>query len=118
MEVEPLVQMKGIRKSFGAVQALKGVDLNLNHNQVLGIIGDNAAGKSTLMKVLSGAYVADQGEIFLEGEKAHITQPEDSRNLGIEMVYQDFALAGNIDVAGNIFLGRIPTLVEPVPEAR
>ena len=110
MEVESLVKMKGIRKSFGAVQALKGVDLNLNHNQVLGIIGDNAAGKSTLMKVLSGAYVADDGEIFLEGEPVHITKPEDSMHLGIEMVYQDFALAGNIDVAGNIFLGRERTL--------
>ena len=110
MEVEPLVEMKDIRKNFGAVQALKGVDLVLNHNEVLGLIGDNAAGKSTLMKVLSGAYVADEGEILLEGEKANITKPEDSRNLGIEMVYQDFALAGNIDVAGNIFLGRERTL--------
>ncbi|MGA9348894.1 MAG: ATP-binding cassette domain-containing protein [Anaerolineae bacterium] len=106
MKVEPLVEMKSVCKSFGAVQALKGVDLILNHKEVLGLVGDNAAGKSTLMKVLSGAYVADGGEIFLEGQKAHITKPEDSRNLGIEMVYQDFALAGNIDVAGNIFLGR------------
>ena len=106
MEVEPLVEMKGIRKNFGAVQALKGVDLILNHNEVLGLVGDNAAGKSTLMKVLSGAYVLDEGEILLEGNKVHITKPEDSRHLGIEMVYQDFALVGNVDVAGNIFLGR------------
>ena len=106
MEAEPLVAMKEIRKSFGAVQALKGVDLILRRNEVLGLIGDNAAGKSTLMKVLSGAYVSDGGEILFEGEKVHIAKPEDSRNLGIEMVYQDFALAGNIDVAGNIFLGR------------
>jgi simple sugar transport system ATP-binding protein len=106
MEAEPLVAMKGIRKNFGAVQALKGVDLVLRRNEVLGLIGDNAAGKSTLMKVLSGAYVSDGGEILFEGEKVHIAKPEDSRNLGIEMVYQDFALAGNIDVAGNIFLGR------------
>jgi ABC-type sugar transport system ATPase subunit len=106
MEVGPLVEMRGIRKSFGAVQALKGVDLILNHNEVLGLVGDNAAGKSTLMKVLSGAYVLDEGEIFLEGNKVHITKPDDSRHLGIEMVYQDFALVGNIDVAGNIFLGR------------
>jgi simple sugar transport system ATP-binding protein len=105
-----LVEMKGIRKNFGAVQALKGVDLTLHHNEVLGLVGDNAAGKSTLMKVLSGAYVADEGDILLEGEKAFITKPEDSRHLGIEMVYQDFALAGNIDVAGNIFLGRERTL--------
>ena len=106
MKAEPLVAMKEIRKSFGAVQALKGVDLILRRNEVLGLIGDNAAGKSTLMKVLSGAYVSDGGEILFEGEKVHIAKPEDSRNLGIEMVYQDFALAGNIDVAGNIFLGR------------
>lgn len=110
MNVKPLVEMKGIRKNFGAVQALKGVDLTLHHNEVLGLVGDNAAGKSTLMKVLSGAYVADEGDILLEGERATITKPEDSRHLGIEMVYQDFALAGNIDVAGNIFLGRERTL--------
>jgi simple sugar transport system ATP-binding protein len=110
MNVKPLVEMKGIRKNFGAVQALKGVDLTLHHNEVLGLVGDNAAGKSTLMKVLSGAHVADEGDILLDGEKASITKPEDSRHLGIEMVYQDFALAGNIDVAGNIFLGRERTL--------
>jgi simple sugar transport system ATP-binding protein len=105
-----LIEMKDIRKSFGAVQALKGVDLILNHNEVLGLIGDNAAGKSTLMKVLSGAYVADEGSILFDGQSVHITKPDDSRHLGIEMVYQDFALAGNIDVAGNIFLGRERTL--------
>ena len=106
MEIQPLVEMRAIRKNFGAVQALKGVDLILNPNEVLGLVGDNAAGKSTLMKILSGAYVADEGDIFLAGRKVHITKPDDSRHLGIEMVYQDFALAGNIDVAGNIFLGR------------
>jgi simple sugar transport system ATP-binding protein len=105
-----LVEMKDIRKNFGAVQALKGVDLILNHNEVLGLIGDNAARKSTLMKVLSGAYVADEGDILFEGQPVHIAKPDDSRHLGIEMVYQDFALAGNIDVAGNIFLGRERTL--------
>jgi ABC-type sugar transport system ATPase subunit len=103
---ESLVEMRSIRKNFGAVQALKGVDLILHHNEVLGLVGDNAAGKSTLMKVLSGAYVADEGEILFDGQRVHIANPEDSRNLGVEMVYQDFALAGNIDVAGNIFLGR------------
>ncbi len=106
MEERPLVEMRAISKSFGAVQALQNVDLVLDYDEVLGLIGDNAAGKSTLMKILSGAYIADEGEILLEGEKVHITKPEDSRNLGIEMVYQDFALAGNIDVSGNVFLGR------------
>ncbi len=108
----PIVEMKGIKKSFGAVRALQGVDLVLYHKEVLGMVGDNAAGKSTLMKILTGAYVADEGEIYLEGEKVHITKPEDSRNLGIEMVYQDFALANNIDVSGNIFLGREPYLLD------
>ncbi len=102
----PVVEMRNIKKSFGAVQALRGVDLTLHHGEVLGLVGDNAAGKSTLMKILSGAYIADEGEIFIEGQKVHITQPEDSRRLGIEMVYQDFALANNLDVAANVFLGR------------
>lgn len=106
MNDTPLVEMRDISKSFGAVQALRKVSLALQYNEVLGLIGDNAAGKSTLMKVLSGAYIPDEGEIFLEGEKVHITRPEEARNLGIEMVYQDFALANNIDVSGNIFLGR------------
>jgi simple sugar transport system ATP-binding protein len=73
---------------------------------VLGLGGDNAAGKSTLMKVLSGAYIPDDGEIYIEGHKVHFAGPENARQLGIEMVYQDFALANNLDVASNIFLGR------------
>jgi ABC-type sugar transport system ATPase subunit len=105
-EATPIVEMRNINKSFGAVQALRGVDLVLHHNEVLGLVGDNAAGKSTLMKVLSGAYIPDEGEIFLEGKKAHISDPMDARRLGIEMVYQDFALANNLDVAANVFLGR------------
>jgi ABC-type sugar transport system ATPase subunit len=102
----PIIEMRNIKKSFGAVQALRGVDLALQHNEVLGLVGDNAAGKSTLMKVLSGAYIPDEGEILLEGKPVHITKPEDSRRLGIEMVYQDFALTNNLDVAANVFLGR------------
>jgi simple sugar transport system ATP-binding protein len=102
----PIVEMKGITKSFGAVQALQGVDLSLGHAEVLGLVGDNAAGKSTLMKVLSGAYHPDAGDILIEGQKVQLGGPEDARRLGIEMVYQDFALADNLDVASNIFLGR------------
>jgi len=102
----PVVEMEGIKKSFGAVQALRGVDLCLLHNEVLGLVGDNAAGKSTLMKVLSGAYRADEGSIYIDSHEVHLSCPEDSRRLGIEMVYQDFALANNLDVASNIFLGR------------
>jgi simple sugar transport system ATP-binding protein len=102
----PIIEMKAITKSFGAVQALQGVDLSLTHAEVMGLVGDNAAGKSTLMKVLSGAYLPDSGDILMEGRKVHIGGPEDARQLGIEMVYQDFALADNLDVASNIFLGR------------
>ncbi len=68
-EAAPVVEMRNIKKSFAAVQALRGVDLILHHNEVLGLVGDNAAGKSTLMKVLSGAYIPDEGEIFIDGEK-------------------------------------------------
>jgi ABC-type sugar transport system ATPase subunit len=105
-ENTPVVEMRNIKKNFGAVQALRGVDLALHHNEVLGLVGDNAAGKSTLMKVLSGAYIPDEGEIYLEGKKAHLGSPMDARRQGIEMVYQDYALANNLDVAANVFLGR------------
>ena len=115
-EATPIVEMRNIKKSFAAVQALRGVDLVLHHNEVLGLVGDNAAGKSTLMKVLSGAYLPDEGEIILEGKKAHIINPLDARRLGIEMVYQDFALANNLDVAANVFLGReaVSTQLGPI----
>jgi simple sugar transport system ATP-binding protein len=105
-EAAPVVELRNIKKSFGAVQALRGIDLVLHHNEVLGLVGDNAAGKSTLMKVLSGAYIPDEGEIFIEGNKAHFADPMGARRQGIEMVYQDFALANNLDVAANVFLGR------------
>jgi ABC-type sugar transport system ATPase subunit len=101
-----VVELRNINKSFGAVQALRGVDLVLRHNEVLGLVGDNAAGKSTLMKVLSGAYIPEEGDIFIEGKKTHFASPMDARRQGIEMVYQDFALANNLDVAANVFLGR------------
>jgi simple sugar transport system ATP-binding protein len=105
-ETTSKVEMRHIKKSFGAVQALKGVDLLLHHNEVLGLVGDNAAGKSTLMKVLSGAYIPDEGDIFIEGKNAHLTDPLHARRLGIEMVYQDLALSNNLDITSNIFMGR------------
>ena len=104
----PLVEMKGISKSFGAVKALQRVDLELNHGEVLGLVGDNAAGKSTLVKVLSGVYAPDEGEIFMEGKKVEFASPADSRRQGIEMIYQDLAIVPNLSIAGNIFLGREP----------
>jgi simple sugar transport system ATP-binding protein len=106
MTETPIVEMVNIQKSFGAVQALRSVTLTLNHGEVLGLVGDNAAGKSTLMKVLSGAYISDAGDILINSQKVHITNPDDSRRLGIEMVYQDYALANNLDVSANVFLGR------------
>ncbi len=102
----PVVEMRNIKKSFGGVQALRGVDLVLHHNEVLGLVGDNAAGKSTLMKILSGAHIPTEGEIFIEGKKAHITNSWDAHRQGIEMVYQDLALANNLDVVANVFMGR------------
>ena len=104
----PLVEMQGISKRFGAVQALKDVCLTLYPGEVLGLVGDNSAGKSTLMKILAGAYQPDHGRIFFQGELVCLTSPRDARALGIAMVYQDFALAENMDVAQNIFLGRWP----------
>ena len=105
-EAAPVVEMRNIRKNFAAVQALKGVDLVLHHGEVLGLMGDNAAGKSTLMKVLSGAYIPEEGEILIEGRRVHLTDPLHARRLGIEMVYQDLAIANNLDVTANVFLGR------------
>lgn len=106
MPVVPLIEMKNIVKTFGAVKALQNVDFEVMPREIVGLVGDNAAGKSTLMKVLSGAYIADQGEIWINGKRASISNPVDSRNLGIEMLYQNFALAGNINIYQNIFLGR------------
>ena len=100
------VEMKGICKSFGGIQALKNVDLELIKGEILGIVGDNGAGKSTLMKILSGAYQADKGEVFIFGKQAEIHNPLDSFKLGISMIYQDLALFNNLDVAKNIFVGR------------
>jgi simple sugar transport system ATP-binding protein len=104
----PIVEMRGIDKSFGAVHALRGVDLMLFPGEILGLVGDNSAGKSTLMKILTGAYQRDSGEILIADEPVHFKSPHESRDVGIEMIYQDFALCGNMDVGQNIFLGRWP----------
>ena len=105
---QPVVEMRGISKSFGPVRALANVDLTLEPGEILGLVGDNSAGKSTLMKILTGAYQRDFGEILIDGEPVHFRSPHESRALGIEMIYQDFALCGNLDVGQNIFLGRWP----------
>jgi simple sugar transport system ATP-binding protein len=104
----PLIEMRGISKSFGAVAALVDVSLKIWPGEILGLVGDNAAGKSTLMKILTGAYARDAGEVLLEGAPANFRNPHESRDAGIEMIYQDFALCGNLDIAQNVFLGRWP----------
>jgi len=101
-----LVEMVDIHKAFGAVHALDGANLTIGTNEIVGLVGDNAAGKSTLMKVLSGAYRKDSGTILIRGIRREIHSPEDARKFGIEMVYQDLALADNLDVTANIFMGR------------
>lgn len=104
----PLVEMMGIYKSFGAINALVDVDLQIWPGEIVGLVGDNSAGKSTLMKILTGAYTRDSGEVVIDGRPTAFRSPHESRDAGIEMIYQDFALCGNLDVAQNIFLGRWP----------
>jgi simple sugar transport system ATP-binding protein len=107
-EITPVVEMRHIDKAFGAVNALVDVNLVLYPGEILGLVGDNSAGKSTLMKIMTGAYHRDSGEVLVAGEPTHFRSPHESREVGIEMIYQDFALCGNMDVGQNIFLGRWP----------
>ena len=103
---EPLLRLRGISKHFGAVQALYGVDLDLPAGQVTALCGDNGAGKSVLTKCIAGIHQPDEGEMFWEGRPVHIRTPKDAAALGIETVYQDLALADNLDIVQNMFLGR------------
>jgi simple sugar transport system ATP-binding protein len=103
-----LVRMVNIHKWFGRVYALRGVDFEVRRGETVGLIGDNGAGKSTLIKILSGYHQADQGEIYFEGQKVRIRSPKDARILGIETVYQEQALAPNLSISRNIFMGREP----------
>ena len=102
----PLVEMHHISKAFGAVRALSRVHLIVAPGEVLGLVGDNAAGKSTLMKILAGAHQPDSGQILVNGRPAIFTSPIAARQAGIEMIYQDFALVPQLTVTQNIFLGR------------
>jgi D-xylose transport system ATP-binding protein len=103
---EPLLELRGVDKSFGAVQVLHGVDLKVYPGEVTALVGDNGAGKSTLVKTMAGIYRADAGEFFFEGKPVSIHGPKDSAALGIEVVYQDLALCDNLDIVQNMFLGR------------
>jgi ABC-type sugar transport system ATPase subunit len=104
--VEPLLKVRGLEKHFGPVQALFQVDLDLPAGQVTALCGDNGAGKSVLTKCIAGIYETDHGEVFWEGHLVHIHNPRDVAKLGIETVYQDLALADNLDIVQNMFLGR------------
>jgi simple sugar transport system ATP-binding protein len=103
---QPRISLKGIRKSFGSHQALRGVDLDIFPGECLGLVGDNAAGKSTLTKVISGTYIPDDGTISIDGQDVRFSGPADARDRNIEMVFQDLSLCDHVDVVGNLFLGR------------
>jgi D-xylose transport system ATP-binding protein len=103
---KPIVEMHGIAKRYGGVQALSDAGIEIYTGEVHALVGDNAAGKSTLIKILSGAVAKDSGSIKFDGREVDIGSPRAAKGLGIETVYQDLALADNLDVPGNIFLGR------------
>jgi simple sugar transport system ATP-binding protein len=103
-----IVQARGIAKRFGNVEALSGVDLDVFAGEVVALMGDNGAGKSTFVKVLAGVHAPDEGELLLDGEPVRISSPIHARELGIETVYQDLALAEDLPAAQNLFLGRAP----------
>jgi fructose transport system ATP-binding protein len=103
---EPILQAKGLTKRYGRVVAIDGSDLELYPGEILAIIGDNGAGKSSLIKALSGALIPDHGDIYLDGHQVHFRTPLDARAAGIETVYQTLAVAPGLDIADNLFLGR------------
>jgi simple sugar transport system ATP-binding protein len=106
--VTPILEARDVSIRFGGVEALKRVSLRLMPGEVLALAGDNGAGKSTLIKILSGVYRADGGDLHFEGRPLQLRDPQDARSQGIETIYQDLALADNLDVGSNIFLGREP----------
>jgi D-xylose transport system ATP-binding protein len=119
----PLLELRGISKSFGSVQALSEVEFEVHSGEVMALVGDNGAGKSTLIKCVAGIHAADAGEIRVDGQTVHIHGPKDAAKLGIEVVYQDLALCDNLDVVQNMYLGReardwFQRLKEPVMEAK
>jgi D-xylose transport system ATP-binding protein len=102
----PTLELRGVSKSFGSVQALRGVDFAVRDGEVMALVGDNGAGKSTLIKCVAGIYSIDDGQILFDGKQVSIHGPKDAARLGIEVVYQDLALCDNLDVVQNMFLGR------------
>src|SRR5262245_41122357 len=117
----PTLELRDVSKSFGSVQALTDVDFEVGDGEVMALVGDNGAGKSTLIKCVAGIHPIDSGEILFDGEVVSIHGPKDAARLGIEVVYQDLALADNLDVVQNMYLGReahdfLQRLNEPVME--
>jgi ABC-type sugar transport system ATPase subunit len=104
--MEPLLRAVNLTKRFGGLTAVDDVSFDVNPGEVIGLVGDNGAGKSTFIKMISGVYQPDGGEIYFEGKKVNFVDPRDARDQGIETIYQDLALAENLDVGSNIFLGR------------
>ncbi|MFC4472342.1 ATP-binding cassette domain-containing protein [Streptomyces xiangluensis] len=102
----PVLALRGVSKRFGAVQALTDVELEVHAGEVVALVGDNGAGKSTLVKTIAGVHPIDEGFIEWDGRSVQINKPHDAQNLGIATVYQDLALCDNIDVVGNLYLGR------------
>ncbi len=105
----PLLSLRGVNKSFGAVHVLKNVDFDADPGQVTALVGDNGAGKTTLIKGVAGIYAFDSGRTVFDGHEIHISNPKQANALGIEVVYQDLALADNLDIVHNMFLGREAT---------
>ena len=123
MSDTPLLELRGISKSFGSAQALTDVDFEVHSGEVMALVGDNGAGKSTLIKCIAGIHGYDSGEIVFDGEPVTIHGPKDAARLGIEFVYQDLALCDNLDVVQNMYLGReerdwLFRLKEPLMEQR
>jgi D-xylose transport system ATP-binding protein len=105
-QAQPLLELKGISKSFGSVHALTEVDFDVRAGEVMALVGDNGAGKSTLIKCIAGIHGIDSGEMIFDGRSVSVGGPKDAAKLGIEVVYQDLALCDNLDVVQNMFLGR------------
>jgi ABC-type sugar transport system ATPase subunit len=104
----PVLELQGVKKAFGQVKALRGVDLSARPGEILAIVGDNGAGKSTLVKIVSGLYRPDEGDILVGGKSVSFNTPADARAAGVATVYQDLALVECLDVATNMFLGQVP----------
>jgi simple sugar transport system ATP-binding protein len=102
----PVLEVRGARKSYGQVEALRGVDFTVHAGEVVALIGDNGAGKSTLTKIISGSVQPDSGELLIDGRPVTVESPLAARDLGIETIYQDLALAPSLDTPSNLFLGR------------